>query len=460
LIDAVKAGDREAVHALLAQHVAVNSAGPDGATAIQWASYRDDIETADALIQSGANVKAANDYGVTPLWLACGNGSVSMIDHLLKAGAQPNDAALMKCVHTGRLESARALLSHGASVNSREPREQQTALMWSLSDGHTNIARLLIEHGADVNAHSKSGFTPLMFAAQQGDLGGAKALLAAGARVNEATAHGDTPLLVASASGQEALSIFLLEQGADAKAADENGFTALHYSLMRGLALICRIRMLKFKTYLDRPNMDALVQALLAHGADPNARIQKGVRADPLSIGDKIFRVTATDPPPGSGSPVGATAFLMAAITYDTKAMRALVSAGANPGLTTEDGVTALMMAAGLTRWRSAGDRLPAEEETRALEAVSLAVELGIDVNAAEHLGMTALHGAAFNGSDQIVRLLVEKGANLNARDSSGQTPLDKAENIKPAGSVNRNLFPVVGWKSTADLLRQLGAVQ
>ena len=91
---------------------------------------------------------------------------------------------------------------------------------------------------------------------------------------------------------------------------------------------------------------------------------------------------------------------------------------------------------------------------------MKLTVELGIDVNAPDRLGMTALHGAAFNGSDRIVRFLVEKGANLNARDSAGQTPLDKAENIKPAGSVNRNLFPVVGWKSTADLLRKLGAVQ
>jgi ankyrin repeat protein len=216
----------------------------------------------------------------------------------------------------------------------------------------------------------------------------------------------------------------------------------------------------KFKTYLDRPNMPELINSLLAHGALPNARIKKAVRPDPLSIGDKLFRVTATDPPPGSGSPVGATAFLMAAVTYDASVMRALVAGGADPRLTTEEGVTALMLASGLTRWRTAADRLTTDEETRALEAVELAVELGADVNASEHLGMTALHGAAFNGSNRIIQFLVEHGANLNAKDIAGQTPLDKAENVKPTGAVSRNLFPVVGWKSTAELLRKLGAAQ
>src|SRR5262249_3856591 len=122
--------------------------------------------------------------------------------------------------------------------------------------------------------------------------------------------------------------------------------------------------------------------------------------------------------------------------------------------------ITPLMMASGLTRRRASGIPFSDEEGKKALESVRLAIDLGADVNAVETRGgMTALHGAAFNAAEDIIRLLVQKGADLNARDKVGQSALDKAENNKPKGkSVDRFLNPYVRFDGTVELLLKLGA--
>ena len=79
LIDVVKSGDKVALRALIQKKADLNAAEPDGSTALQWASYRDDLESADLLIRAGAKVNAANDLGVTPLWPASENGSSTMV---------------------------------------------------------------------------------------------------------------------------------------------------------------------------------------------------------------------------------------------------------------------------------------------------------------------------------------------------------------------------------------------
>src|SRR5258708_839613 len=120
LVEAVENRDQTAVRSLLKQHVDVNAAEPDGATALAWASHWDDLETAELLIRAGANVNAANEYGVTPLSLACTNGSAAMVERLLKAAADPNAAkwrgetALMTCARTGNVDAVKSLLPHGA----------------------------------------------------------------------------------------------------------------------------------------------------------------------------------------------------------------------------------------------------------------------------------------------------------------------------------------------------------
>ena len=470
LVQAVEKGDREAVRSLLEQKVDVNSAQPDGATALAWAAYRDDLETAELLIRAGADVNAANVNGITPLALACGNRSAAMVEKLVKAGANPNAAqkwsgetALMTCARTGNVEAVKSLVTAGADVNAKERLQQQTPLMWAVAQGHPAVVRLLIESGADIHARTKSsepvvvgtgfanaasrfevplsqgGFTPLLFAARQGDLESARILLEAGADANEAAADGMSVLLVAADSGHEDLAIFLLERGANPNAKDRNGMTPLHFALVRGLAVVRGVRfssMADDVSYIIRPVMPRLVKSLLERGADPNAQLSRNLPRERNSYRPSI-------------KTSGATPFLLAAAAGEAEMMRLLVDAGADPLLTTKgDNTTPLLAAAG-GPWLE--DRTP-EEERRALEAVKAAVELGADLNAANDKGLTALHGAAYAGANEIVEFLISKGATVEAQDKMGQTPWT----IAAQGLVGDE--DKVTRQATAKLLVELGA--
>lgn len=161
---------------------------------------------------------------------------------------------------------------------------------------------------------------------------------------------------------------------------------------------------------------------------------------------------------------VGATPFLLAAATYDTSTMRTLVAGGADPLLATNTNTTPLMMAAGLAEglgsWVQASLPQPRTEEydRRALEAVKLTVELGADVNAANDIGLTALHGAAYVGSDRVIQFLVDKGAKVNVEDKYGRTPLSIVQKINAPRMPDNYLRGGFHNKSTADLLGKLGA--
>jgi ankyrin repeat protein len=398
-------------------------------------------------------VNGATDLGVTPLWTACENGSAAMVERLLQAGANPNAALvsgetpLMTAARTGNATVVNQLLAKGADVSAKESTRGQTALMWAVAQQHPDVVEILLAHRADVHARSsvwtqvvkttqearnppsvmdveQGGYTPLLFAARGGDLASAKLLLAAGADVNVTAPYGTSALVVAAHSGHGELAAFLLEKGADPNM-NGAGYNALHISIRR--------------------QDEKLVRALLAHGADPNTPLLKGT---PTRRG-----FTDVHLPP---SFVGATPFWLAARYGAPTIMRLLAEYGADPlvvhhlaywaedegyklGQVIEGDTTALMAAAGM------GDRLRTGDEKTRLEAVKVAAELGVDVNAANADGNTALHVVAARGSDTIVKFLVEEGARLDVTNKKGQTPLAAAMAAPRA-------------KSTVELLRTLGA--
>jgi ankyrin repeat protein len=448
LLTAAEKDDRAAVRTLLDRHADANAAQADGSTALAWAAHWDDLEIADLLIRDGANVNAANDLGVTPLSLACTNASSAMVARLLQGGANSNTAqrsgetALMTCAGTGSIDAVKALLARGADVGAKETRRGQTALMWSVARKHPEVTQLLLQHGADINARSKSGFTPLMFAAQLGDMDFVRMLIAAGANVKDVSPEHGSALLVAAASGHEALAIFLLDQGADPNATDSDGMTPLHYALLKGLTQLLGLRLKLIQvSYMTRPNMTQLVKALLAHGANPNLRLARVNQELPTGGGWMI-------------NAVGATPFMFATACLDVSTMRLLLAGGANPLIAAKENTTPLMVAAGLGQTRI---RTEAEQKS-ALEAAKIVVDLGVDVNAVDSSGQTALHGAAYTASDSIVQFLADKGAKLNVKDSYGMTPLSVAEGIIPPDLTDIDKNPKIAHKSTADLLRKLGA--
>jgi len=433
LVDAVQHQDLDAVAALLSDGADVNVTQPDGATALHWAAHWDAVDIARRLLEAGAGANAVNDLGVAPLSVACRSGSAGMVDVLLAGGADARTAepsgetALMTCARTGTTLAVRQLLAGGALPNAAEGASGQTALMWAAAGGHTAAARALVEAGADLDTRSNGQFTPLLFAARAGALDVARLLVESGAEVNAVTPDGYSPLLVAAASldaitgsdyrlvveqsDHEALGLVLLDHGADVTQADQFGMTPLHYAVE-----------------MRKP---ALLDALLAHGADPNAQLTSGL---PFRRGDYV----------GRGAYNGASSFWLAARLGDVDMMRTMLAAGADPELRSASGVTPLMVAAGVTQSDS---RMVGEDSL--LEAVRmLALDVGADINAVDRGGQTAVHGAANVSGDTLIRFLVEQGADPMAQDRRGRTPHDVA---------TRTLRP---RPSTAALLRELAATR
>ena len=484
LVDAVREGDQEAVRSLIRESTDVDASQADGATALAWAVHRDDMETVELLIAAGADVNAANVYGVTPLSLACVNRNALIVEKLLNSGANPNlaqdsgETPLMSCTRTGTQEGVQSLLVHGADANARTTERGQTTLMWAAA-GEPAIVGMLIEHGADLSARSKrlslytpripnipnvtplgdpvhqgfrdsifhpkfkGGLTPLMFAAQAGRVESVRTLLAAGADVNEGTEETGPPLLLAASNGREQVALLLLEKGADPNVTDGYGMTALHWAFEEGVLAMSGGHT-QTDPYWVHPNSPILAKALLARGADPNARI----RSDFMPYHVHRWGRGAQQSPP-QVSQAGATPFLMAAASADVPAMRLLLEAGADPRLATFDGTTSLMVAAGtgVNLGVRGVDGVTDENQRKALEATQLAFQLGNDVSAIGPDGRRAVHGAALYGLMEVIRFLEEKGADLDARDMWGQSAMSIAM-ADPDGLVYRHL-PSKGQDST-----------
>ena len=162
LADAAQRGDRAAVRALLQQHADVNAPKGDGSTALHWAALQDDVELAQLLLKAGANPNAATRNGaLTPLFMACRNGSAQLIAALLAAGVSANSinangtSALMAASAAGNPAALQVLLEHGADVNAKEKARGQTALMFAAALNRTDALQLLLKHGADPNVVTK-----------------------------------------------------------------------------------------------------------------------------------------------------------------------------------------------------------------------------------------------------------------------------------------------------------------
>ncbi len=432
-VSAAKDADWERLRALVEDGVNPNAIYGDGSTALHWASYHDNAAVAGLLIESDANVNATTDLGATPLWLAAENGSLEIVNLLLEAGADPNialfsgETIVMTAAQSGNGAVARALLAAGADPDAAVTREQ-TALMWAANRGHAEAVAALIEFGADVHARSlvreqfvksekeqdshpaymywieEGGNTALMFAARAGDLRSARLLVAAGSEINAGNAFGTTPLIMAVHGGNPALLESLLEAGADM---DGNGpgHTALHAAVLRG-------------------NL-AAVEVLLAHGADTEAIIEK-----PTPVRRQTTDYNFHD------ALIGSTPLWLAARFAEPEIMRALLAAGADPFIVNnvsypaqrrgenyqaEEGeINLLMAAAGMghrrlrlswgTPERRAGqlDRGP---EDLVREAVSIALQAGVDPNQPDANGQTALAFARERRYASVTALLEAAGA-------------------------------------------------
>lgn len=533
--DAVMKGDTAAVRALLQAKADVNAPQADGATALHWAVYQNDADTVDLLIRAGgANAKAANRDGATVLSLACINGNAAIIDRLLRAGADPNERGptgetpLMLAARTGNVDAIKVLLGRKANVNAKENLRGTTALMWAAAEGNAAAVKALIDAGADIRARSNptgkgraaylaptpkararsatqgtgqfagggqrgqrgqpapqtqpetaataidragpeitgtvvevdadlaeriaflsregdkdgGGLTPLVFAVRRGDIATVRTLLAAGADVNQTTNFGWTPLLTAVQNRYYKLASFLLDNKADVNIANKGGWTPLY--------LATDNRNIENGDYPTRmPDMDHLqfIQLLLDKRANVNARVKDSTETRTIFTHQWLYED-------------GATAFLRAAQSGDVILMRVLLRHGADPTIATTNNTTPLMVACGIGWVEGVTFQWPGGDD---IKAVDLLLELGADVNARDDDGRTALHGAAHKGSTELVQTLVKRGAKLDARDGGSRdtiagdllahtwTPLDYAD-----GLVRVGVQSALAHAETAAVIRRL----
>ena len=413
----------------------MNAAEVDGTTALHWAVHLDSASLAAALIGAGADVAATTRYGVAPINLAATNGSSALLRVLLEAGADPNRATgegetpLMTTARAGVAAAVTLLIEHGATVDAVEGWRGQTALMWAASQDNAAAVGALIAGGANLHATSERGFTPLLFAAREGNLAALDTLLEAGANPDDSLPNGTSALGLATFNAQYDAAARLLEAGADPNARGQ-GWSALHQVVWTRRPNLGRNP--PFPVPLGRLDGLDMARLLIERGADPNLPQEREPRDGNRNMLDRT----------------GATPFLLAAKAADVPMMRLLADMGADPSITTANGATAMMAAAGVGIWKI-GENPGTNDE--ALAAVTLAWELGNDVNAADGSGDTALHGAVHRGADEIVSFLHEKGADLNAVNDTGWTPLSIAQGVFYPNTFNRHPHVVT-------LLESLGA--
>ena len=474
LIDAVKKAELPTVKSLLTAKVDVNATDVDGSTALHWAAQRDNLELVNLLLAAGANPKASTRYKITPMYFAAMNGNAAMIDRLLKAGVDVNstiqdgETALMIASLTGKPDAVKMLLDRGADVQPKDPLRGQTALMWAASEGNTAAVALLVSAGADIKEKSKGGFTPFLFAVRGGHLETARVLLDRRANVNDVATDGTSALNMAVVNAYFELASVLLDYGADPNASDPRG-SALHtLAWLRepGADGAAGVGNTPHGPPIPQGNLTTLelAEKLLKNGANPNARIQwqdkkfdkeGGTMKNPPLI--QLGRHYLTY--------IGATPFYVAAHNGDAPYMRLLAAHGADPKMPNVLGITPLIAASGLDYWEGeAPGPFTGVSEAERIEAVKLALELGNELNAHADFGdykmegdpqylllyyplnmnelidkvlgdprwsgVTALHAAVVSGQPGIVKFLLERGADVNAKTKLGWTPLTMAQGI------------------------------
>jgi ankyrin repeat protein len=460
LANASMNGDLPLMHALLQKGADPDARGWFGTPALHWRVHVDDIEETKRLLKAGADPNGLTERGVSPLSIAITNGNSEIVGVLLSAGADANhpeptgETPLMAAAQVGVLSVVEQLLKHGARVDFREPKYGQTALMFAARAGHADIVDALLAHGANPNVATivgaapdfikpnsvpgfgfgvgiirggvpadrgrrepaPGGMTPLLYAARHNQVEVAQRLIAAGADVNAKEANGIWPLLMAISNNNMAAAHYLMEHGSHVNGQDWYGRSPLWEAVnVRNLY----VNNATFKNGIDRAPVLDLIRDLLAAGADVNARTRETppFRNFLLSITGSLEWVDFT----------GQTPFLTAALAGDVTVMKLLLEHGADPHVDTYQGTSPLMAAAGVNwvlaqTWTEGPDEL--------LQAVKLCVELGMNVNQANSMGITALQGAANRGSDDIVRFLVAHGADLTAQDKEHRSTLDWAKGV------------------------------
>ena len=419
----------------------MNQTEEDGTTALMWSAIRGDAVCLFELIELGADVNLVNDKCYTALLYACTHGHDSCVVYLIRAGADVNaddgdgNTTLIQAAFRGYYSILQKIIHSGASVN-KYNKKGQTALIFAAGNGQTDCVTELINAGADVNIvdNNEKGIA-LQYAVCKGDVNCLKELLSR-SEINHTNDFGFTSLSLACAKGFTSCANLLLEVGADVNIITKNDTTALieaatwdHPNCLQ--LLIDAGADVNFMTpKYTALNIAALhanhrcVKKLLSAGASVNVLRSRQV------IVDAVFQSTE----------VSRTYFEEAKMDFipdfhsQTECVKLLIQAGADVNVKTEDGSTALILAA-----------------TFDLDTgLDLLIQTGADVNDANKDGSTPLTSAAFFGSTKCLQMLLTTEVDVNICGPEGrhaliesvwnsQTQWDEWEEDKERSHLPRN---------------------
>jgi uncharacterized protein len=482
----IQAGDTKQALAQIQAGADVNRAQPNGTSPLMWAVYRTDYEVAQALIARKANVNVTNEFGATPLTEAARQGDARLVKMLLDAGAHVDSAnpdgetALMMAISGGDLSVVQMLVNAGANVNTIEKFHNQTPLMYASAENHPDIVKLLLAKGADVKLRalysdwpsqitsepraqyrSVGGLTVLLYAARSGCYECVEELIAAGADVNVPTPEGITPLMIALDNEHNDIAKLLMDKGANLEVWDWWGRTALWIAVdrktppngggggFRGFGGGGGARGGGGRGGArGGPGVESLRGGVAARASAGPAvssmeiitrLLDAGVNPNPMT---NFHRPNA----PGRGRfgdneiSTGTTALFRAVQNDDIEVIKALLEKGADPNINTM-GYTPLLLAAGAGPGGRGGTTQPN------MQVLDVLVQHSADINARvtgtntysfdvsrENMGnkealskegTSALHEAARAARPDLVKYLLDHGANPNLLDAAGKKPID-----------------------------------
>ncbi|CAH0549306.1 unnamed protein product [Brassicogethes aeneus] len=369
LHDAAATGNVEIANVLVSNGADINAQDINGYSPLMCAVSNNHTETAESLINQGADVKlcCSKDKRMA-LHVAAATGNVKIAKVLLSNGADINAqdingySPLMFAVIKNHTETAEFLINQGADVNLRGSKDNRTALQAAAATGNVEIANVLVSNGADINAQDIKGKSPLMFAVNKNHTETAEFLINHGADVNlRGSKDNRTALHVAGLTGNVEMANVLVSNGADINAQDINGYSPLIFAVDN--------------------NHTKITEYLINHGADVNLR----------------------------GSKDNRTALHVAGLTGNVEMANVLVSNGADINAQDINGYSPLMFAVYKNH----------------TETVEFLINQGADVNLrGSKDNRTALHVAAATGNIEMSNVLVSNGADINAQDINGYSPL------------------------------------
>ena len=360
------------------------------------------IEVLETLIDYGVDLNATNKKCHTALMMACDKGNIDGINVLMKAGADPNivDADGYNCLHFVVLRGCsidvlQKITEHGADVNAVN-KNGVTSLMMASEKGNVDFINVLLKDGADINIADADGDTCLHISVLQGcSIEVLQTLIDHGVDVNAIDEKGDTALMLASEKGNVEFIYLLLKAGADPNIADGDGNTWLHHSIIG-------------------ESKGEVLQMIINHGAQVNATNKMGDTALMIASGKgnvdgtNVLLEAGADPNITDANEDSCIHISMLGF-YKRQVLQTVINHGVKVNDTNKQSYTALMIAS----------------LNGNIDGIKVLLEAGADPNIADVNGYNCLHFVVFQGcSIDVLQTIIDHGVDVNATNKMGHTAL------------------------------------